>query len=443
MVFDFMRFLRAFLKDSSGSLTIIMSVGIVILIGALGGAADIAALHQQKSSLQGAADAAALASANELGLASTNKDDIKAIAKQYVSANFRDADMITAGGPTTLEIDVEVDLDAKWVTVDVAYEWTPFFAHLISDNVTPVMASSTASLAGNQSICVIALDRKNDGSLLMSGTSTIMANDCGVYANSISTVGLNLQDPDAFLEAASTFTSGGFAGFEDNFKPMPVTDSPPIDDPLINREYPEIDGCIPENTNIFLSTGEAKQDPRYQGGVLTFTPGTYCDGLRVIGKLEVKFEPGIYVFKDGPIEITGNATIIGENVGMFFTGDTSTFSFTGSSQVSLTAPDEGPMAGLLFFEDRNSPLNRSFRIETKDAERFEGTVYLPRGKFIIDKASRLGQQSNWTAIISHQIETGDGPELEINADFNASTIPVPEGLVPASRQPILISRKGI
>ena len=336
-----------------------------------------------------------------------------------------------------------VDPDAKWVTVDVAYKWSPFFAHLISDYVTPINASATASLAGDQSICVIALDQTNDQSLFMSGESTIMANGCGVYSNSSSTVGIDLQHPNSFLEAASTFTSGGFGGFEANFSPSPITDSPPIDDPLANREYPEIESCMPENTNLSFSTGQATKDYRYQDGVLTLSPGTYCDGLRVIGKLEVTFEPGVFVFKDGPLEITGNATITGENVGMFFTGEGSTFAFTGSSQVNLTAPDEGPMAGLLFFEDRNSPPNRDFRIETQDAERFEGTVYLPRGRFVIDKASRLGQQSNWTAIIAHQIETGNGPELEINSDFSASTIPVPEGIAPDAIGPILTGRKSI
>ena len=350
---------------------------------------------------------------------------------------------ISAKATGDLKIDVMVDPDAKWVTVDVAYKWSPFFAHLISDYVTPINASATASLAGDQSICVIALDQTNDQSLFMSGESTIMANGCGVYSNSSSTVGIDLQHPNSFLEAASTFTSGGFGGFESNFRPSPITDSPPIDDPLANREYPEIESCIPDNTNLSFSTGQAKKDYRYQDGVLTLPPGTYCDGLRVIGKLEVVFEPGVYVFKDGPLEITGNATITGENVGMFFTGEASTFAFTGSSQVNLTAPDEGPMAGLLFFEDRNSPPNRDFRIETQDAERFEGTVYLPRGRFVIDKASRLGQQSNWTAIIAHQIETGNGPELEINSDFAASTIPVPEGIAPDAIGPILTGRKSI
>ena len=419
----------------------IMSVGFVVLIGGIGGAVDFAVLRHQTSKLQIAADSASLASARELGLASTTKEDIIAIAKQYVAINFSEADVISKDKPNELEVDVLVDLDAKWVTVDVAYKWSPFFVHLLSDKVTPIRASSTASLAGDQSICVIALDQTNDQSLHMSGASSITANACGVYSNSISNVGLDLQHPNSSLTAASTYTSGGYAGFDMNFSPKPITDSPPIEDPLLNREYPSVEACAPDNTDLLFSAGKAQKDPRYSNGALTLQPGTYCEGLTVTGSIDVNFEPGVYVFKDGPLIIMGNATVSGENVGFFFTGDTSTFAFTGSSQVSLTAPDDGPMAGILFFEDRSSPTNRDFRIETRDAERFEGTVYLPRGRFVIDKDSRLGQQSNWTAIISHQIETGNGPEIEINADYSASAIPVPEGIAPSQGQPILTGRK--
>ena len=108
-----------------------------------------------------------------------------------------------------------------------------------------------------------------------------------------------------------------------------------------------------------------------------------------------------------------------------------------STQVALTAPKSGPLAGILFFEDRKSEANREFIIRSKDAERFEGTVYLPKGKLIIDKASRVGQRSAWTAIIAKRIETGKGPQVEINADYASSTIPVPEGIAPQGGRAIL------
>ena len=429
--------MKRFTKDHRGNLSIMIAVGAAVLIGGVGGSVDYSIYNQQRTAMQAAADASALASAYELGLASTNKDDVITVAEQYVTLNFTKNQILSSEEAEDLNIDVEIDNNRRWVTVDITYTWYPFFAHLISDFITPIKVSATASLAGEQSVCVIALDASNDSALLMSGASSITASDCGVYSNSTSSSGINSNHQNAFLESASTFTSGGFTGLPSNFSPEPISDSPPIQDPLKERGYPPIASCKAKNRDLQFPLRGNKKDSRLQDGVLTLEEGTYCDGLRVTGKIEVNFKPGVYVFKDGPLEILGNATISGENVGFFFTGDDATFTFTGSSQVKLTAPDEGLMAGLLFFEDRDSPTNREFRIETRDAELFEGTVYLPRGRFVIDKASRLGQQSNWTAIIAHQIETGNGPELEINSDFSASTIPVPEGIAPSSGQPIL------
>ena len=120
----------------------------------------------------------------------------------------------------------------------------------------------------------------------------------------------------------------------------------------------------------------------------------------------------------------------GENVGFYFDGAKATFDFGVSTQVNLTAPKSGSMSGILFFEARNSVANRDFVIRSKDAERFEGTVYLPKGRFVVDKASRVGQLSDWTAIIARQIEIKNGPSLQINADYGASDIPVPNGIGP-------------
>lgn len=436
-----MGYLSSIRQNIRGSFSIVISLGAVVLIGGIGIGIDVARLNQQRAVIQTAVDAAALASAYEMGLASTDENDIEAVAIQYIQLNFADISVSPVESDEGITINVAVASDRKKVTVDLAYVWRPLFAHLVSDTVTPIRASATASLAGDQSICVVALDPENNRSLYFSGASTIRTNDCGVYANSTSEAGLEINASGAFLDATSTYISGGYLGDNDNFNAMPITDSPPIQDPLRARALPSIDVCEPQNTELFFSPGAARRDARFKNDVLTLLPGTYCGGLSVTGKVEVQFEPGIYVFLDGKVEIKGNATIRGENVGMFFSGAASTFEFTGSSQVDLTAPEEGPMAGILFFEDRDAPLNRDFIIETKDAERFEGTVYLSRGRFVIDKESRLGQQSNWTAIIAHQIETGTGPELEINSDYAASTIPVPEGIAPASGQAILTDRR--
>lgn len=428
-------------KNESGNIGLLVGLLLVVLIGGGGMAVDIALLNQQKAKLQAAADASALASAREMGLASINEDNLNAIAVEYAQSNFFKLNEVAENNKENMKIDVEIDPDQTWVTVDLAFSWAPFFAHLISDEANPIRVSATASLAGSEPVCVVALDPDNAQSLFINGASSITSNGCSIYANSSSNSGIELVESTSLLSASSIFISGGFSGNESNFTPSPVTDSPPIDDPLIQRSYPDIEACEADKTALRFTLNSARRDSRYSNGVLVLEQGTYCDGLQVLGNVSIEFEAGVYVFKDGPLLINGNATVSGENVGFFFTGDNSTFEFTGSSQINLTAPEDGPLAGILFFQDRDAALKGEFRIETRDAERFEGVVYLPRGRFIVDKNTRLGQQSDWTAIIAYQIETGEGPELIINSDYAASSIPVPDGIAPSGGGPILTGRQ--
>ena len=71
---------------------------------------------------------------------------------------------------------------------------------------------------------------------------------------------------------------------------------------------------------------------------------------------------------------------------------------------------------------------RTFAIRSMNAEQFEGTIYLPRGNLLVEKASRLGQKSNWTAIVANKIKIDSGPQLVINSNYGASNIPAPNGI---------------
>ncbi len=405
-----------------GNFATIAAIFVVPLLALSGGAIDYVIFSNQKAKLQTAAESAALASVLELGLASTRESDIEPIAETYVFSNFRKDSAISRGAADDLKVKTAASKKDAEVTVDLAFYWQPIFAHLVSDKAMPIRVSATARLAGAQSICVIALDRKVRESLHMTARATIRANKCGVYANSKNKKAIKVNK-NARLLSAATYTTGGFAGRRSSFNPMPVTDSPPIQDPLVDRPAPRIGPC-------------RKQAPAKKGYVV-LDPGTYCGGIQSTGKVVVILKPGTYVMKDGPLEISGNSTLLGKNVGFYFTGEDAVFDFGVSTQVVLTAPKSGPLAGILFFEDRKSEANREFIIRSKDAERFEGTVYLPKGKLIIDKASRIGQRSAWTAIIAKRIETGKGPQVEINADYTNSTIPVPEGIAPQGGRAIL------
>ena len=63
-----------------------------------------------------------------------------------------------------------------------------------------------------------------------------------------------------------------------------------------------------------------------------------------------------------------------------------------------------------------------------NARLLEGTIYLPRGHLYIDADAPIADKSAYTAIIVSRLELFAGPNLVLNADFDATDVPVPEGV---------------
>ena len=409
--------LKSFLHNKKGNIALTSAILALPLIAAGGAAVDYTLEVNARNDLQHAADAAALASVKELALTSTQDESITSIAKNYVLASLAE----TTGhnpDPNDVLVTTEISPSRKDVTVNIAFTWEPLLLHYVDETALPIRVAATGSLAGDQSVCVIALDTLSSSSLAMTGTSSLQANDCAIYSNSSNSSGIEIVS-GASMQSATTYTSGGFSGPLSGYSPKPVTDSPSVADPLADRAPPSYGSCEPDKQNL-----------KFTNGNVTLYPGVYCGGITTKGKVTVNLKPGEYIIKDGPLSIGGNSTLQGDNVGFYFDGATSVYDFGVSTQINLTAPKTGALSGILFFEAHDSVPGRNFTIRSKDAERFEGTVYLPKGRFVIDKASRVGQLSNWTAIIARQIEIMHGPSLQINADYGASTIPVPDGIGP-------------
>ena len=55
----------------------------------------------------------------------------------------------------------------------------------------------------------------------------------------------------------------------------------------------------------------------------------------------------------------------------------STISFSGNSTVDLTAPPSGPTAGMVFFQDRNTPSTVTANLGGGSGQKFTGALYFP------------------------------------------------------------------
>ena len=185
--------------------------------------------------------------------------------------------------------------------------------------------------------------------------------------------------------------------------------------------------------------------PRSRAASGPSEPGHYCGGLKVEKNAQVTAEPGLYVISGDKLEVKDEASFRGEGVGFYFADKDATFDFKDEASIQLSAAEDGPLAGLLFFESRSAKAGRDFKISSDAVTALIGTIYLPRGNL---KASAtepgeipipgapleiIGEASTYTIIVANKIEL-DGVNLVINADYTASSIPVPFGLGPTSAQ---------
>lgn len=140
------------------------------------------------------------------------------------------------------------------------------------------------------------------------------------------------------------------------------------------------------------------------------------------------FAPGEYVIKDGPFIVADTASISGNCVGFYLTGSNARFQFGIDTTISLVAPSNGVMAGLLFHESRDQPTISSHAILSDNARLLLGTIYLPRGDLKIDAKKPVADQSAYTAIVAHTLKLYSGPNLVLNTNYDQTSVPVPDGI---------------
>ena len=392
--------------DSLGNMIVAMALALPVVFGSVGAAVDFGTFAMKQSTLQAAGDAAALAGAKELALASSSDASITKTTLSYLAEQLKDNDADAVGT-------VLINRKLGSVKVSVSEAWQPFFGQLLSEGITPVIANATASMVGSASICVLTLNKSSNKALHMDKSSKLTANGCGVYSNSTNSIGLTV-DQSAALKAILVCSAGGVKQ-KGTISPAALTDCPVTDDPLASRVALATNGC--DYLNLKISSG-------FQ----TLNPGRYCGGLEVSGTAIVKLGAGNYIIKNGPLTVSDTAKFSGDHVGFYLSGLAAMIDFSGDSEISLTGSTSAEMSGLLFFEDRAVPLDRRHKISSNLVKVLTGTIYLPRGYLLVNPNSVVAGQSAYTAIIANRLELTEGPELILNSNYSATDVPVPDGI---------------
>lgn len=420
--------IEQFFRNRSGSILVAFAIGVPVIVGAAGLGVDLASMSNQRGQLQAAADAGALAAAKEMSLPGARTELLETLAEDVARANL-------SGPPSALgstaEIIATADMRRAEIIVEIAQEPVTTIMGNLGASLPPLAVEATAKPVGGKNLCVMALAEGGVvGAITLEDDASISAPNCVMHSASTHNWGIQSRNA-AMLEGEIICSAGGYRGVVSNYSPAPITDCPSPPDPLERRPAPANGPCDFDNLTV--------SNP---GGTVVLDPGVYCRRFIIENDTDVILNPGVYVLNGARLQVRDTSSLTGEGVGFYFVGPDAYGShfriqFQDQAEISLTAPTSGPLAGLLFFEDDSLSNNRRYLISTPNAHTLIGTIYLPKGRLIVNTSGDVAQDSAYTAIVSRLIEVTGNANLVLNTDYDATDVPVPEGIGPLRLEIVL------
>lgn len=396
-----LRFLRAFLRDSSGNYAIIGALISPVLIGAAGLATEGGLWYNTHQTLQGAADSAALSAATRYGL--NVSADLNAQADSVVATYG----YIDGAGGTTVTVHRPASTGAytgnsKSVEVIVTTRQARLLSS-IYDSAPVAITGRAVALPGSLGTgCVLSLNASASGGVSAKGTSAVGLASCSLYDNSSNSSAL-VNGGSATISAESVNVVGAISGgagiSTTNGVNLGVS---PATDPYANVPEPTFSGCD-YNNKTYKNT-------------VTIDPGVYCNGIQLNAGAVVTLNPGVYIIDRGSLQIAGGATFQGTGVTIFFTSSTGSnyadARINGGATVAITAPNTGPLSGIAIFGDRDMPVGTSFKFNGGANQVLGGAVYVPKGD--IEYAGGANTNVNCTQVIGDTISFVGNSNLKVD-----------------------------
>jgi hypothetical protein len=387
-----------FLRDSSGSVAMIFGVALPA-IAVLGfGALELTLVTSQRAKMQSVADAAALAGAQQLGVASVGAADR---AKSFAEAQLH---FITAPATATVSAQVMGDSNVK-VIID-GYR-PSFFGDLLPVGGWRPRAEATAAGLNKAPLCVIGISPTVPNGV-HADKGTITATGCVVHSNKDVRINAGSVVNAAILQAVGAVTGAGAGDAQSG--------APPIEDPFSPLE------TGPPNWNSCLSE-QKKADQN--GQVLELNPGVHCGHFDIDKTATLRLRPGVHYFRD-KLQMKESSRLEGDHATVVFGQNLELQIDSNNVRWSIVGSDTGALAGFAFVLDRARTTDLT--LPARIIENLEGVVYAPRARLTLNGAANAAEESPWTVFVGEELRLTDNAHMFINSDYAGSSVPVPSGV---------------
>lgn len=399
------------LRETRGSIALKFAfIGpAIFLLGV--GAIDLLAVSTAQSRLQAIADAGALAGAPSLALATDGA------AARERAASFVVAEVSQWPDAPDYEATYEIIDQGGQRAIHVLLRGhrPSFFANMLPPGGWHFVGDATATSVGLVPLCVLVTGDRGVHLLNVTGTSRMNAPSCLVHSNR------DIEVAGGSITAAAVQAVTSARGF---ISPSANTGAAPIDDPFAGLDLERQRGL-----GFFLTCSVAELANRIKvtSGTHSIAPGRHCGGIDARGTARIVLQPGEHVFVQGHLVIDETARLEGQDVVLFF-DDASKFEFKGQAMVSLDGRKSGAYAGIVMGSLRAN--RQDFIISADHVESLLGVIYVPSARLIVEGAADVARDSAWTVIVAKQVLMRGSPSLFINANYDASDVPVPAGVGP-------------
>jgi hypothetical protein len=358
---------------------------------------------ENRRRVQAAADAAALAAADDLYINTPRNTgmDLPKTADQ-VARNIATANGYTndPSGPATVVVNIpplsgKFTGQAGYAEVIITYQQPRYFSGVIGTGTVAVKARAVARgqwVPFNNGIIILdptssgSLSANGNGNLKVLGSSIIVNSNNSTAATTVGNAIITDPDKPVYITGSNPGYSGTITGG------TIYTGVPPTPDPLAYLPAPDTSTLTVQRAGT--------------GTTISLQPGIYNGGLSFSGQQTINMAPGIYYMQGGGFTVSGSANISGTGVMIY---SQLGMSITGNGTVTLSPPATGIYKGISYFQSRT---DTSTALVAGDGKfNVTGTVYVPAGLF---NAQGNGDVSIAGQVVAWQMKEGGNGAVNIN-----------------------------
>ena len=362
---------HAWARADRGNVAVITALALPVLLLAMAAGIDFTRINMARTRLTDALDAAVLAGASDAGPAWTG------VASTTFSKAVVNSENATATASFVLnakgQFEGTASSNLQTILLGPVSKLFSGGGNLSGVSVSANAAAARSGGTSQGNVCLLIKDPSSYQTLLLNSAANIKAN-CEVHVASTA-------NPAAIFNAASTLDATRVCvagtrvinngGNVSNLK----TGCKIAEDPF-EKTLPTVAANTPCTMN----------GANYNGGNVTFNPGTYCGWYNFNSPSTIKLNPGLYIIRGGGWQVNGGS-FTANGVTIYYE-DSSYILFNSRIQLNMTPSTSGIYKDILFFEKPGlTPSQVIFN--DSDGTVMKGIMYLPSRNVIYNSATSV------------------------------------------------------